>query len=186
MLFRSHLLASPTSNAGGTPAYQVQDVQRYIEETKASVLASLKGPELEGLAAYVDEAFPKLEDLPTITSPDGRVEFTRPQDATRKIYELLAKLGSFPSLTLDLSVESNPTAATVRISSKSGAYRQAATTNSAFSQLYRGKYIYAVTLAGYKSIINEDLDLVDDDRGVLHCELVAASDTATAKLCVRR
>ena len=89
---------------------------------KASSKRRNQRPELQGLASYVDESFPKTEDIPLIktsTNPEGTVQLTVLNDVFSKIDAILGKLGSFPSLTLDLMVESEPPSATVIIRSKS-------------------------------------------------------------------
>ena len=91
------------------------------------------------MASYVDDVFPKADDIPLIETPshpEGIVDQTVVENVTKLADEIMRRLGSLSSLTLDLKVESEPSKAVFTIRSRSGTYSQATRTDSTFSKIY--------------------------------------------------
>jgi len=179
---------------GGTlEGYNVTQVKQAIEQGKVWLLEYLDEPAFSGFKAYVDRFYPLANNLVTFSiRPEQRVArfdlrrlrfaFQEPQDDKEHV---LATPGSVDAAiaavsnffgklranvkAIDLSVVSEPDEAGVELKTELGKLRTTST-NSKFTNVFRGIYSYSVRKNGYKGI-QQELNLIDEEGTILKCKL---------------
>jgi hypothetical protein len=155
-------------------------VVRSIESNKAQLITDLEGEELAGLRAYVRVKYPPATELVVFRSPTFGSELVEPyskEDVVSKalgfISDTRAKLTNSQRRgkeTINLDCKSEPTEAKFELVAEGGTVREG-TSDSTLSNVYRGLYTYKVTKAGYKTIQEHLIDLVNEDGTSLECRL---------------
>jgi hypothetical protein len=184
---------------GGTlDGYNVTQVKQVIEQGKLWLLEYLDELAFSGFRAYANRFYPLANNLVTFAiKPDQRVgradlkimnatksqfAFQEPQDDKEHV---LATPGSVDAAiaavsnffgklranvkAVDLSVVSEPDEAGVELKTGLGKIRTTST-NSKFTNVFRGLYTYTVKKNGYKDI-QKELNLIDEEGTILKCKL---------------
>ena len=153
-----------------------RDVATFSQQSKAAMLESLKGPDLEPLRAYVQDRFPP---------PPAGADFDT-YSAQVKLFSTGIENagGNANSIAKDLTVTSQPAGAKVKIYPKFNAQNsREENTQANFANLYIGLYALTVTAPGHKTYEGE-LDWLNNLQPLLNCTLVQG-DAADASTCVR-
>jgi hypothetical protein len=186
-------VAGTLPNGGTLEGYNVTQVKQVIEQGKLSLLDYLDEPAFSGFKAYVDRFYPLANNLVTFSiKPEqraGRLDlrglrfaFQETQDDKEHV---LATPGSVDAAiaavsnffgklranvkAIDLSVVSEPDEAGVELKTELGKLRTTST-NSKFTNVFRGIYSYSVKKNGYKGI-QQELNLIDEEGTILKCKL---------------
>jgi hypothetical protein len=160
-------------------AYRAQQVRSTIDPLREEYLQIVRGyPELE---AYVEQLFV----LPSISGA-GPAAAVRKEDGDltwKKIKNATTRLGRVNELTVRLEIKSVPIAgAHVKLRSVGLTEAMDVATNGTLERVWRGKYKYTVTKAGYKTI-EGSLDLVLNSGGEFLCTLQPTNTGESALPC---
>jgi len=191
-------IAGTLPDGGTLEGYNVTQVKQAIEQGKLWLLEYLDEPAFAGFKAYVNRFYPLANNLVTFPiKPDQRVaranlkimnttksQFAS-QDAQDEKEHVLATPGSVDAAiaavtnffgklranvkAIDLSVVSEPDEAGVELKTELGKLRTTST-NSKFTNVFRGIYSYSVRKNGYKGI-QQELNLIDEEGTILKCKL---------------
>jgi hypothetical protein len=165
----------------GDDFIDVKEAETLLETQKSTLLAGIaEGPELEALRAYIELAFPEIEPsvIRQFDAKDGAVVNVDLFYAVlQKVRAFVEKMGALDPLSLNLTIQTKPLGAKVTIRPFLGTRTRGVLSDGEFRNLYRGLYVYTIERANYVALSGE-LDLVDDPRERLTCELVPESPLA--------
>jgi hypothetical protein len=156
------------------------DLIRGIESNKADLIASLAGLELAGLRAYVRVKYPAATNLVVFRSAGADYDLVEPYSKEDVISQVLAFISDTRAkltnpqrkgkVAINLDCKSEPTEARFQLVAEGGTVREGVS-DSTLSNVYRGLYTYKVTKAGYKTVQDYAIDLVNEDGTSLECRL---------------
>jgi hypothetical protein len=175
------LLAQPQMKG-----YRLLDTLLLWQEMQQSLHAVTEVPSLSGIRNYIDKKFPDPPQATFVGQKLGPLVSIGVTEAMISSLELfISKLRTTAShLIVTLQIRTSPDRAEVRLFTFSGGPERAVISDAEMANLYRGLYHYEVQKAGYKRIADKpDINLVDDPKTILRCDLVTEAEVQKALPC---
>lgn len=192
-------------DGGTLEGYNVNQAKQTVERGKLWLVEYLGDPSFAGITAYVNRFYPLADNLVTfqiraehqlgrldLKKKHMRLEMSyltrnhfvrQPQDvlattgsvdaAIAAVFSFFAKLRANVK-AINLSIVSEPDEAGVELKTGRGRGRTTST-NSKFTNVFRGLYTYTIKKNGYKDI-HQELNLVDEEGTTLKCKLYLSND----------
>ena len=135
-------ISVPDERFGGA-YYPAQEVNDVVARHRLQLLSVLEKSALYGLHGYVLERFSPDTCVvePHSNTGDRTYDARTMECVTDVTISLFESIGSFNSVTLDLTVESTPSAVSYRIEYVDGTVARESVTPSAHQNLSRGRYV---------------------------------------------
>lgn len=173
----------------GAEVIALKDAEVLLATQKSTLLNGIAdGPEFEALRSYIEVEFPEIEPsvIRQFDARDGAVVNVDVfQAVVGKVRAFVENMGRLEPLSLNLRIQTRPLGAKVTIRPFLGTRTLDVLSDGEFRNLYRGLYVYTIERANHVSLSGE-LDLVDDSRERLVCELVPEALVADSNGgCVR-
>lgn len=163
-----------------------QEAQRWVTDAENEVRRLIASGEWAGLdvADFVRTQLDQRVHESSMPSEAGLVPVPAIQQYVQTFRDILQHAQTDPALRVTFGVQTLPTGATFLLCreyvptdcTKVGTY-------ATFDQIYRGKYIYTITMSGYHTVSAIPLDLVHFGQSVLKCPLRKLTDGLGAVPC---
>ncbi len=169
--------------------YRLADISTFSITFKKRLISAADAPELAGIRDYINRAYPSTPEATFVGKKYGRmISIELAQKFFSEIANLMSSLMTVaPRIIVTLEVHTTPAGARVQLFTFDGTLIRETTSNSRFTNLFRGLYNYRVEKDNFKTIVNgAPLNLVDEDGTILDCALVGHQNRQAPLPCSLR